>query len=167
MTTVPESTPAPAIARVEDRRFVTGRGRYVADVVLAREVFAVFVRSPHPHADIVAIDAAPALAVPGVLGVYTGACLARDGVGPLPAVVQVKNRDGTPQAMPPRPALPVDRVRHVGDPVAVVVACSEAIARDAAELVEVSYAPLAAVTDLAAATLDDAPRIWEQARNNI
>jgi carbon-monoxide dehydrogenase large subunit len=117
------------VRRVEDRRFLTGRGRYLDDIVRPREARAVMLRSPHAHARIRACAWA---AGPGVLGIFTGAELAHDGIGTIPCVSTLTNRDNSAMAMPARPAIVEDRVRHVGDTVAMVVAETVAAARDAA-----------------------------------
>ncbi len=132
------------VRRVEDRRFITGHGNYVDDIQLPRQTHAFMLRSPHAHARIGAIDGTVALAAPGVLAVFTGDDLARDGIGPIPCLSAVTNRDGTPSVLPPHPAIARGRVRHVGDTVAMVVAESAAAARDAAELIAVDYEPLPA-----------------------
>ena len=144
------------VRRVEDRRFLTGYGRYLDDTVRPFQAHAAMLRSPHAHARIRTIDTAAAKAAPGVLAVLTGADLAADGIGTVPCVSVLTNRDGSAMAMPPRPAIVVDRVRHVGDTVAVVVAETAAQARDAAELVAVDYEPLPAVVETGAA-LDAGP----------
>jgi carbon-monoxide dehydrogenase large subunit len=118
------------------------------------------VRSPHAHADIDLVDLDAALAVPGVISVLTGAELAADGVGGLPCVAPVENRDGSAMGLPRYPVLAIDRVRHVGEAVAAVVAETLDAARDGAERVEVRYAPLPAVVDTAAALDDGAPVLW-------
>ena len=144
--------------RLEDPRLVQGLGRYSDDVTLARESYAVVVRSPHAHARIVSIDTAAARNAPGVLAVLTGADYAADGLGNLPGDGSRKRRDGSPSPATPRPALVRDRARHVGDPVALVVADTREHAADAAELVAVDYEPLPAVTSTAAATRAGTPR---------
>ena len=131
------------VRRVEDRRFITGRGNYLDDITRPRQAYAFMLRSPHAHARIRAIDTTAAAAAPGVLAVFTGEDLARDGLGTIPCLSAVTNRDGSPSVLPPRPAIAGDRVRHVGDTVAMVVAESLAAARDAAELIAVDYEPLA------------------------
>jgi carbon-monoxide dehydrogenase large subunit len=156
-----------AVRRTEDLRLLTGRGRFTADLSLPGQLHAIFVRSPHAHAGVEAIDAAAALAGPGVVAVYTVADLEADGVGPLPCLAIPANRDGTPGKAPPRPALAKGRVRHVGEPVAVVVADSLAAARDAAELVDVRYRPLPAVAHTADATRPGRPRVWDDAPGNV
>ncbi len=155
------------VSRVEDARLVTGHGRYVDDITLPGQLHAAVLRSPHAHAAIRSIDTSAAARAPGVVAVYTGDDLARDGVGDLPCLAQVKNRDGSDLVRPPRPALARGRVRFVGDPVAMVVAESAAQATDAVELVEVDYDVLDAVSDTAAALEDHAPQIWEQAPRNL
>src|SRR5579875_2954504 len=139
------------VRRVEDRRFLTGSGRYVDDLTWPHQAYAFMLRSPHAHARIRAIDTAAAAAAPGVLAVYTGADLARDGIGTIPCLSPLQNRDGSPAVMPPRPALVRERVRHVGDTVAMVVADTLAAARDAAELIAVDYEPLPATVPRARA----------------
>ena len=156
-----------SVSRLEDPRLVQGLGRYSDDVNLPRQVYAVVVRSPHGHARITGIDPAAALRAPGVLAVLTGADLAADGLGNLPTDAARKRRDGSPAFTTPRPALIRDRVRHVGDPVALVVATSPEAAADAAELVAVDYAPLPAVTGAARATNGGAPAVWDEAPDNV
>ena len=113
-----------SVSRLEDPRLVQGLGRYSDDVNLPRQAYAAVVRSPHAHARIRGIDPAAALRAPGVLAVLTGADLAADGLGNLPTDRSRKRRDGTPAFPTPRPALIRDRVRHVGDPLVLVVATS-------------------------------------------
>ncbi len=156
-----------SVSRLEDPRLVQGLGRYSDDVNLPRQVYAVVVRSPHGHARITGIDPAAALRAPGVLAVLTGADLAADGLGNLPTDASRKRRDGAPAFTTPRPALIRDRVRHVGDPVALVVATSPEAAADAAELVAVDYAPRPAVTGAARATNGGAPAVWDEAPDNV
>jgi carbon-monoxide dehydrogenase large subunit len=156
-----------SVSRVEDPRLVQGLGRYSDDVNLPRQAYAVVVRSPHAHARVVAIETAAARQSPGALAVLTGAELAADGVGHLPTDATRQRRDGSPAFTPPRPALARDRVRHVGDPVALVVAASPEAAADAADLVVVDYAPLPAVTGAERATRPGAPAVWDEAPDNV
>ncbi|HEY7249037.1 MAG TPA: xanthine dehydrogenase family protein molybdopterin-binding subunit, partial [Methylomirabilota bacterium] len=156
-----------SVSRVEDPRLVQGLGRYSDDVNLPRQAYAVVVRSPHAHARIAALDAAAARQSPGVLAVLTGADLVADGVGHLPTDATRKRRDGSPAFTPPRPALARDRARHVGDPVALVVAASPEAAADAADLVVVDYVPLPAVTRAERATRPGAPAVWDEAPDNV
>jgi aerobic carbon-monoxide dehydrogenase large subunit len=156
-----------SVRRLEDPRLVQGLGRYSDDVSLPREARAVLVRSPHAHARIRRIDAAAALAAPGVLAVLTAADLVADGIGNLPTDRGRKRRDGTPAFPTPRPALARDRVRHVGDPVALVVAETHVQALDAAETVAVDYEPLPAVTRADAALQPGAPLVWDEAPDNV
>ena len=113
------------------------------------------------------IDIEDGKATPGVLAVYTGADVAADGLGDLPCQVPADNKDGTPRADTPRPVLAKDRVRHVGDPVAFVVAETLNQAKDAAELIVVDYAPLPAVIDTLGAAQAGAPHVWEHIPGNI
>jgi carbon-monoxide dehydrogenase large subunit len=156
-----------SVRRLEDPRLVQGLGRYSDDVTLPREARAVLVRSPHAHARIRAIDPAPALAAPGVLAVFTAADLVADGIGNLPSDRGRKRRDGSPAFPTPRPALARERVRHVGDPVALVVAETVAKALDAAERVVVEYEPLPAMTRAADALRAGAPAVWDEAPDNV
>ena len=151
--------------RVEDDRFLRGRGRFVEDIAAPGALHAVMLRSPHAHARIVAIDIAAARAMPGVRDILTAADLGAEGLRPLPCVAKVATL--APLVIPPRPALAEGRVRHVGDPVAFVVADTLAQARDAAEAIAVDYDTLPAVTDGAAALRDDAPVLWDQAPGNL
>ncbi|MFQ3623017.1 MAG: xanthine dehydrogenase family protein molybdopterin-binding subunit, partial [Acetobacteraceae bacterium] len=153
--------------RVEDPRLLRGGGRYADDIAVPGQAWGYVARSPHAHARIRAIDTAAARAVPGVLGVFTGADLQAAGLGPVPCAVPLKNRDGSPRAETPRPALAVDRVRHVGDAVAFIVAESLQAAKDGAEALAIDYEILPSVTDLAAAHDPDAPAVWDGVARNL
>ncbi|MDX1998071.1 MAG: xanthine dehydrogenase family protein molybdopterin-binding subunit [Thermoanaerobaculia bacterium] len=156
-----------AVARKEDRRFLTGKGRYTDDIVLPGQTYAVFVRSPYAHARLRAIDTTAAAASPGVLAVLTGKDVADDGLGGIPTGWQIHNKDGSPMAEPPHPALAQGKVRHVGDPVVMVVADSKVHAREAAALVEIDYEPLPAVAHLPVAAAPGAPQVWDEAPGNV
>src|SRR6185295_16774042 len=156
-----------SVARREDRRFLLGKGRYTDDIVLPAQSWAVFVRSPHAHAAIRSVDASRALAAPGVLAVLTGDDVAADGLGGIPCGWQITNKDGSVMVEPPHPALAQGKVRHAGDPVAMVIAETKAQARDAAQLVDVDYDPLPAVASLRAATADGAAKVWDEAPGNV
>ncbi len=156
-----------SVRRVEDQRLLQGLGRYSDDVNLPRQAYAVVVRSPHAHARIRGIRTAEAQKSPGVLAVLTGADLAADGLGNLPTDSTRKRRDGSPAFTTPRPALARERVRHVGDPVALVVAGTPEAAADAAERVVVDYEPLPTVTGAARASAAGAPAVWEEAPDNV
>ena len=151
--------------RLEDRRFLTGAGRFVDDLVEAGELHGVVLRSPFSHARIAAIDTTAAAAAAGVSGVFTAADLDADGLGPLPCKVQIASE--VPLVVPPRPALARDRVRHVGDPVAFVVAETSVAAQDAAELIVVRYEELPAVVDAADALGEGAPLLWDEVPGNL
>jgi carbon-monoxide dehydrogenase large subunit len=153
--------------RVEDPRLLRGDGRYTDDVSLPGQSWGVVVRSPYAHATIRTIDKAPALAVPGVLGVFTGEDFRAAGLGDVPCVIPLKSRDGSPRAETPRPALAVGRVRHVGDPVAFVVGETLQAARDGAEALGVDYEELPSVTDLACAYEPGAPLVWDGVGRNL
>ncbi|MBW0004856.1 MAG: xanthine dehydrogenase family protein molybdopterin-binding subunit [Hyphomicrobiales bacterium] len=151
--------------RFEDARFLTGKGRYVDDLEAPGALHAHLLRSPFGHALIRSIDVSAASAMPGVAGVFTAQDLRQDGLGHLTCAVKVATIG--PLIIPPRPALAEGRVRHVGDPVAFVVARSKEEARDAAEQIAVEYDELPAVTDSAAAIEAGAPLVWDQAPGNI
>ncbi|HVA12344.1 MAG TPA: xanthine dehydrogenase family protein molybdopterin-binding subunit [Stellaceae bacterium] len=156
-----------AVRRREDVRFVTGAGQYVDDRRAPRQVYVAFLRSPHAHARVDAIDTSAAKTAPGVLAVYTGAEVTAAGLGSIKCVAPLKNRDGTNFFNPGRPLLALGKVRHVGDPVALVVAESLAAAKDAVELIAVDYTPLPAVIDPAAAVKPGAPVLWDEAPGNV
>ena len=156
-----------AVSRAEDLTLVKGAGRYADDVRLPNEAHAFVLRSPHAHAALRRLDASAARRAPGVLAVLTGADARADGLGDIPCLVPVTNVDGSPRGETPRPLLAIDRVRHVGDPVALVVADSLERAKDAAELIEADYEPLPAVADTYAATKPGAPRVWADVGNNV
>ena len=130
-----------AVRRKEDFRFITGRGSYTDDLNRPGQAFAAFLRSPHAHARVDSINVSPAMAVEGVVAVYTGQDLADAGVNGLPCGWQVHSKNGEPMAEPAHPALAQGKVRHVGDAVAVVIAESRAAARAGAEALEVAYTP--------------------------
>ena len=154
------------VLRKEDKRYITGRGRYTDDIGLKDMTYAAFVRSPHAHARIVSIDASEALAAPGVVGVLTGADLAADKIGGLICGWMIHSKDGSPMKAGAHPAIAHDRVRHVGDAVAVVIAETRNQARDAAEKVAVEYEELPAIVDLAHAQDEDAPQLHPEAPRN-
>ncbi len=151
--------------RVEDDPLVRGLGRYIADAPLPNQAYAYFVRSPHASARIVSIDTSAALKAPGVVGVLTAKDM--DGVGNLGRHPPVPGRGGKGLVIPHRPALAGERVVHIGEPVAMVVAESAAAAQDASELVAVEYEATAPVTDARAALRDGAPQVWPQAPGNV
>ena len=156
-----------AVRRTEDQRFVTGHGRYTDDINLAHQTYGYVLRSPHAHARITRIDTTAATAAPGVLGIFTGHDLAADGIGTMPCLAPMVNRDGTPAKYPPHPCLVTDRVRHVGDQVAFIVAETLEQARDAAELVEVDYDALPSVTGTALANQTGQPLVWDDIPGNL
>src|SRR5580704_13137322 len=156
-----------SVRRVEDARLLRGAGRFVADIVIPGELHSAIVRSPHAHATIRKIDTARAAAAPGVVAVFSGTDMAADHVGPMLALWAIRGADGKPMAEPPRWALARERVRHVGEPVAVVIAQTREQALDAAELVEVDYETLAAVVDARAAAGAQAPQLHDAAPENI
>ena len=153
--------------RREDARFVTGGGAYLDDLAFGGLAHAVVLRSPHAHARIDSIDAAAARAVPGVLAVLTAADADTDGLQPMRPTIEANVQTGEPFAFAPQPLLARDKVRHVGEPVAVVVAETRAQALDAAESVAVDYAPLPVVTTAAAARAAGAPEISPEVPGNV
>ncbi|TPI23412.1 xanthine dehydrogenase family protein molybdopterin-binding subunit [Mesorhizobium sp. B4-1-1] len=155
------------VARKEDKRFITGGGRYVDDMVVPGMKHAVFVRSPHAHAQIKKIDVKKAQAMPGVVGVLTGKELKADGIGNLICGWMIHSKDGTPMKMGAWSPLAVDKVRYVGDAVVIVVADTKGQARDAAEAVEITYKELKAVVDATKAIQAGAPQIHAESDNNL
>ena len=154
------------VRRVEDQRLVTGHGRYTTDISRPGQAWMVVVRSPHAHARIRAIDTAEAAAAPGVLAVVTAAEFDPEGRAQIPCFIPMTNRDGSKAPAPPHPMLVRDKVRHVGDNVAFVVAETLQQARDAAELVSVDYEELEPVVDTATAA-ESPVRVHEAIDRNI
>ena len=154
------------VRRFEDRRLLTGGGRFQHDVNLLGQAHGHVLRSPHAHAAIRAIDLAAANAAPGVLAIYTGEDLAAAGLGTMGVPFQRKRPDGSPMFWRAHRGLAEGRVRHVGEPVAFVVALSPAQARDAAELIAIDYEILPSVTDTADAAAGRHP-VWDECPDNI
>jgi carbon-monoxide dehydrogenase large subunit len=151
--------------RVEDDVLVRGRGRYAADVPLPNQAYAYFVRSPHAFARIVSLDATAAQSASGVLGVLTAKDM--EGVGNLGRHPPLNGRGGKALILPHRPALATERVMHIGEPVAMVVAEDATAAQDAAELVAIDYEALTPVIDAREALAAGAPQVWPQAPGNL
>lgn len=156
-----------SIARREDQRFLTGRGRYTDDTAPAGALAVLFVRSPHAHARIAGIDTTAALGSPGVAAVYTASDLVADKVGHLPAVSEIKDEAGNRHREPQHLPMPPGKVRHVGDIVAMVVAGTLDQARDAAELLVVDYEELPAVVTAAQALAPEAPLVHDDVPGNL
>ncbi len=155
------------IRRKEDYRLLTGAGCYTDDLNFAEQLFVAFLRSPHAHARIVAIDAAEAEVAAGVVAIFTGRHLAVDKVGTIICEAELKDAAGRAMFKPVRPVFPTDRVRFVGEPIAMVVAASYEQARDAAELMTIDYEELPAVVGADAALRDDAPLVWPENGSNL
>ena len=155
-----------SVRRREDPRLLTGRGRFYDDLKLADQLYAAIVRSPHAHADIRGIDARAALQMPGVHAVLTGKDYEADGLGTMSSMAPYKKRDGSAMYLPHRPAIAIGRAMHVGYPVAVVVADTLDLARDAAERIEVDYAPRPAVVNARDAFEPGAPQLYADCPNN-
>ncbi len=163
-----------AVRRKEDERLITGKGRFTDDFSLDGQSYAVMVRSPYPHARIVSVDKAPALAMPGVLGVFTGADCLADKLGaiphdPIPKTkydMKLTGRGGTPIFIGPHLLLPHDKARHVGEAVAMVVAETLAQANDAAEALVIEYEELPFVLDQREAFNEGAPSVWDEVPDN-
>ncbi|MEE8332922.1 MAG: xanthine dehydrogenase family protein molybdopterin-binding subunit [Alphaproteobacteria bacterium] len=161
-----------ALPRAEDERLLTGKGRYSDDETRTNLLHAVMLRSPHAHADIRAVRSDAAAAAPGVVAVLTGDDWLSDGLKAMPAWgnpkdVELKNRDGSEIFYTPLYPVAHGRVRRVGEIVAVVVGENEDAARDAAELIEIDYAALEAVSDAASAMADGAPLLWDEVAGNL
>lgn len=153
--------------RSEDAPLLTGRGRFTDDVAVPGQVHAAFVRAQVSHGALRAVDASRARALPGVLGVFTGAELTADGLGAIPPAVALPGRGGRAMFAASMPPLAIDRVRYVGEPVAIVVAETAAQAQDAAEAVRIDYAELPSAPDIAGAIAPDAPAIHAARPGNI
>jgi len=155
------------VRREEDPRLLTGRGYYVNDVNLPGQAYTHILRSPYAHAEIRSIDTTAAKAAPGVLAVYVGADVVADNLGFPGMPAKWKRPDGQPMKYRPQPPLATDRVRYVGDPVAMVVAETINQARDAAELIDIDFDMLPSITDTAQTVAPDAPRVWDDYPDNI
>ena len=163
------------MSRREDLRLLTGQGRFTDDFAMAGQLYAALVRSPHPHARIVHVDLEAARVLPGIRGVYSGADCRADGLKPLPHSpvpstrydLKLKPPPGTSLFIGPHDLLPVDRVRFVGEAVALVVAESKAQALDAAEAVMIDYEDLPWVANPMDACAAGAPAVWDEVPDNV
>jgi len=156
-----------SITRREDRRFLTGHGRYAGNTAPAKALNVLFVRSPHAHAQIAGIDTGPALDLPGVAAIYTAHDLVADKVGHLPAISEIKDEAGNRHREPAHLPMPVGKVRHVGDIVAMIVADTLEQARDAAEALAIDYEILPAVVTAAQALAPGAPLVHDDVPGNL
>ncbi len=166
MSQPPLSTIGQPQLRREDYRFLTGAGQYTDDVVLPGQTFGHFLRSPHAHARIKSIDVGKAAKAPGVVQIFTGSDLAEAKVGGLPCGWLIHSKDGSPMKEPPHPVLAQGKVRHVGDPVALIVAETALQAKDASELIEIDYDVLPAVIDITTADTS-ASAVHDEVPNNV
>lgn len=155
------------VLRKEDKRFITGKGRYTDDIRTENQAYAAFVRSPHAHANVKGIDKSAALAMEGVIDVLDGQQLTGDGIGNIICGWAITSKDGSPMNMGAWSALATAKVRYVGDAVAVVIAETQAQARIAAEAVEVDYEILPAVAAADKALAGGAPEIHDNAPGNL
>ena len=156
-----------SLARLEDGRFLTGRGRYTDDVTRPGQTYAHFLRSPHAHAKIKSIDVKPALKVPGVVAIFTSADIEADKLGGLPCGWGVKGKGGEAMKEPAHPLLASGKVRHVGDPIALVIAETKNAAKDGAEAIKVDYQELPAIPNSTAALKKGAAAVHDDAPGNI
>ncbi len=154
------------VTQEEAPRLLTGKGRFADDLTFPRQAHGVFLRSPYAHADIVSIDKSEAEKMPGVIAILTGEDYEADGLGTVRGISPMKRRDGSSMYRPHRPALTRDRVRHVGQSVALVIAETISQGKDAAEAIEVEYNPLPAHFSTAEANQPGTPQIWEECENN-
>ncbi|MCB1348704.1 MAG: xanthine dehydrogenase family protein molybdopterin-binding subunit [Maritimibacter sp.] len=155
------------VKRKEDKRFITGKGKYTDDVRVENQAYAAFVRSPHAHAKVTGIDKSAALEMEGVIEVLDGHQLTGDGIGNIICGWAITSKDGSPMNMGAWSALATEKVRYVGDAVAVVIAETQALARIAAEAVEVDYEILPAVASAVKALEDGAPELHDNAPGNL
>jgi carbon-monoxide dehydrogenase large subunit len=156
-----------SVRRKEDARFLNGRGHYTDDINRPGQLHAYVKRSDRPHAKINGIDTGAAAKAPGVAAVFTGADMAAESIGGLPCGWQIHSKDGSPMAEPPHPVIAVGKVRHVGDPVAVVIAETKQQAKDAAELISIDYSDLPGVATMAAALAPGAATVHDDVSGNI
>ena len=155
------------VRRKEDRRFITGRGQYTADITLPGQLHLAVCRSPYAHARIRGLDTRAAAAAPGVVAVLTPDDLQALGIGDIPCVWPLADRHGQPMCEPAHPVLPRSKVAYAGEPVAAVIATSAALAADAALLVAVDYEARPAVASATAALAPGAPQVWDDCPGNL
>ena len=156
-----------SVRRKEDLRFLSGNGNYTDDINRPGQTYAVMRRADRPHATIKNLDTAAASKAPGVVAIFTGADMAKEEIGGLPCGWQIHNKDGSPMAEPPHPVLALGKVRHVGDPIAVVIAETKQQARDAAELIEIDYQDLPSVSSTVDAIAPGAPEVHDGVAGNL
>ena len=154
------------VLRKEDKRFITGKGRYTDDIVEPNQAYAAFVRSPHAHARIVSIDTSAAMAMAGVETVLMGPELVADGIGNIICGWGVTSKDGSPMNMGAWSALATEKVRYVGDAVAIIVADTKSLATLAAEAVVVTYEELPVVVGSLQALAEGSPQLHDNAPSN-
>src|SRR3984885_710956 len=155
-----------SVRRKEDVRFLSGKGNYTDDINRPGQLYAVIKRSDRPHAKINGIDIAAASAAPGVVKVFVGADMEAEAIGGLPCGWQIHSKDGAPMAEPPHPVLAVGKVRHVGDPVCVVIAETKQQAKDAAEQLDISYEDLPGIAGVRDAVAPGAAPLHDEAPGN-
>ncbi len=156
-----------SVRRKEDHRFLSGNGNYTDDINRPGQLYAVIRRADRPHARLLSIDTAAAVAAPGVVAVYTGADMQANGIGGVPCGWQIHNKDGSPMAEPPHPVLATGKVRHVGDPVAVVIAASKQEAKNAAELLVIDYDDMSGIASVRDAIAPGAPLVHDEVPGNV
>ncbi|HEY5301260.1 MAG TPA: xanthine dehydrogenase family protein molybdopterin-binding subunit, partial [Acetobacteraceae bacterium] len=156
-----------SVRRTEDLRFLSGRGHYTDDINRPGQTYAYIRRSDRPHARLIRIDTSAAAKAPGVVAVFTGADMAADNVGGVPCGWQIHNKDGSPMAEPMHPVLAIGKVRHVGDPIAVVIAETRQQAKDAAELLVIDLEDLPSVASLRDAVAPGAVTVHDDVPGNI
>jgi len=156
-----------SVRRKEDHRFLSGRGNYTDDINRPGQLYAVIRRADRPHARLLGIDTAAAKAAPGVVAVYTGDDMQADGIGGVPCGWQIHNKDGSAMAEPPHPVLAMGKVRHVGDPIAVVIASTKQEAKNAAELLAPDYEDLPAIASVRDAVAPGAPLVHDEVAGNV
>ena len=156
-----------SVLRKEDQRFLTGTGIFIDDIHFSNALECFIVRSPHAHATFTTVDTSLAQKIPGVISVFTGTDMAEEEIGSMFALWKITSKNGAPMAEPPRWALARGTVRHVGEPVAIVIAQSFDQAADAAEIINIDYNVLASVTDSVEALKSGAPQLHNEAANNI
>ncbi|MGR3567809.1 MAG: xanthine dehydrogenase family protein molybdopterin-binding subunit, partial [Pseudooceanicola nanhaiensis] len=160
-------TTATRKGRIEDRRLITGQGRYADDMAEPGALVAVFLRATLASARLVSLDTSAAKEMPGVAAVLTAAELEADGIGPVQAPIKLKGPDGTDWSATPRHLLVTDRVRHIGEPLAMVIAGTRAQAMDAAEAIEAELEELGAVTSVDEASDEGAPLVHDDRPGNL
>ncbi|MBT7077356.1 MAG: xanthine dehydrogenase family protein molybdopterin-binding subunit [Pelagibacterales bacterium] len=155
------------VLRDEDIKFISGKGLYTGDIYLENQTYMYVLRSNIAHGEIKNIDISEALNSEGVINIFIGKDLSKAGIKDMPTNFKAKNKDDSDMFTPERSAIAIDIVRHVGDPIAIIIAETTEYAKNASELIDVDIEELPSVTSVSEAIKDDAPQVWNNTKNNL